>query len=129
MTESMRINDLPAGERPRERLLSLGAEALTDVELLAILLHTGTAGMGVVQMAESIIARFGSLGKLMTAPARALNDIKGLGPAKRSQMLAVLELGRRCYAGEIKTHPVFQTPKSLHHFCKCNLLGKRAKAS
>ena len=116
MTESMRINDLPAGERPRERLLSLGAEALTDVELLAILLHTGTAGMGVVQMAESIIARFGSLGKLMTAPARALNDIKGLGPAKRSQMLAVLELGRRCYAGEIKTHPVFQTPKSLHHF-------------
>ena len=55
----MRINDLPAGERPRERLLSLGAEALTDVELLAIVLHTGTTGMGVVQMAESIITKFG----------------------------------------------------------------------
>ena len=86
----MRISDLPSGERPRERLLSLGAEALTDVELLAIVLHTGTTGMGVVQMAESIITKFGSLGKLMTAPALALNDIKGLGPAKRSQMLAVL---------------------------------------
>ena len=48
----MRINDLPAGERPRERLLALGAEALTDVELLAIVLHTSTAGMGVIQMAE-----------------------------------------------------------------------------
>lgn len=128
MTESMRINDLPAGERPRERLLALGAEALTDVELLAILLHTGTTGMGVVQMAESIIARFGSLGKLMTAPARALNDIKGLGPAKRSQMLAVLELGRRCYAGEIKTQPIFQTPKSLHHFLHMQFAGQKSES-
>ncbi len=127
MTESMQISDLPAGERPRERLLTLGAEALTDAELLAILLHTGTTGMGVVQMAESIIARFGSLGKLMTAPARALNDIKGLGPAKRSQMLAVLELGRRCYAGEIKTHPIFQTPKSLHHFLQMQFAGQKSE--
>ena len=124
----MRINDLPAGERPRERLLSLGAEALTDVELLAIVLHTGTTGMGVVQMAESIITKFGSLGKLMTAPALALNDIKGLGPAKRSQMLAVLELGRRCFAGDMKAQPVFKSPKSLEQFLQMQFAGQQSES-
>ena len=124
----MRINDLPTGERPRERLLSLGAEALTDIELLAIVLHTGTAGMSVVQLAESIITKFGSLGKLMKAPARALNNIKGLGPAKRSQMLAVLEISKRCYAAEMKTQPVFQSPQSLEYFLQMQFAGQQSES-
>jgi DNA repair protein RadC len=83
--------------------------------------------MGVIQMAESIITQFGSLGKLMTAPARALNDIKGLGPAKRSQMLAVLELGRRCFAGEMKAQPVFTSPKSLEQFLQRQFAGQQSE--
>ena len=112
----MRLHELPINERPRERLLAHGAEALTDTELLAILLHTGTTGISVIELADSVISRFGSLGRLMTAPAQALQDIKGLGPAKLSKMLAVLELGRRCYASELKGRPVFQSPQALKQF-------------
>ena len=121
----MRFKELPVTERPRERLLALGAEALTDAELVAILLHTGTAGMNVIELAESIISRFGSLGKLMTAPARALNDIKGLGPAKRSTMLAVLELSKRCHAIELKSRPVFGSPQALKQFLLTRFAGQR----
>lgn len=121
----MRFKELPVTERPRERLLSLGAEALTDAELLAILLHTGTAGMNVIELAESIITRFGSLGRLMTAPARALNDIKGLGPAKRSTLLAVLELSKRCHSGELASRPVFKSPQALKQFLLTHFAGQR----
>lgn len=120
----MRLNELPISERPRERLLAHGAAALTDAELLAILLHTGTTGMSVIELADSIIARFGSLARLMTAPVQALQDIRGLGPAKRSQMLAVLELGRRCYAGELKTRPVFKSPLALKQFLLTHFAGQ-----
>ena len=120
----MRFNDLPISERPRERLLRLGAQALSDVELLAIVLHTGTAGLSVTELAESIIARFGSLGRLMTASPQALGQIKGLGPAKRSQMLAVLELGLRCHAGELKARPVFRSPQALKQFLLTRFAGQ-----
>ncbi len=120
----MRITDMPACARPRERLLSQGVEALTDAELLAILLHTGTRGISAIELAQHIITHTGSLSRLMTAPAGALDGIKGLGPAKRSQLLAVLELARRSYADQLKVQPVFESPQSLKQFLRSHFAGQ-----
>ncbi len=120
----MRITDMPACARPRERLLSQGVEALTDAELLAILLHTGTRGISAIELAQHIITHTGSLSRLMTAPAGALDNIKGLGPAKRSQLLAVLELARRSYADPLKVQPVFESPQSLKQFLRSHFAGQ-----
>ncbi len=120
----MRITDMPACARPRERLLSQGVEALTDAELLAILLHTGTRGISAIELAQHIITHTGSLSRLMTAPAGALDNIKGLGPAKRSQLLAVLELARRSYADQLKVQPVFESPQSLKQFLRSHFAGQ-----
>jgi DNA repair protein RadC len=89
------IASWPEDERPRERLLSRGAEALTDAELLAILLRVGVQGKSAVQLGRELLLRFGSLQAMMSAPLTAWNDIKGLKEAKLAQLLAALELGRR----------------------------------
>jgi len=120
----MRITDMPLNARPRERLLSKGAEALTDAELLAILLRTGIEGLSAIELSQNIIAQSGSLSRLMTSPARALEGIKGLGPAKRSQLLAVLELARRSYADQLSAQPVFESPQSLKQFLKTHFAGQ-----
>ncbi len=85
----------PEDERPRERLLARGAEALTDAELLAILLRTGVQGKSAVELGRELLLRFGSLQAMMSAPLTAWNDIKGLKDAKLAQLLAALEVGRR----------------------------------
>ncbi len=120
----MRITDMPACARPRERLLSQGVDALTDAELLAILLRTGTRGQSAIELAQSIIDRAGSLARLMTAPAGALSGIRGLGPAKRSQLLAVLALARRSYTDQLKDQPVFESPHSLRQFLHLHFAGQ-----
>src|SRR5688500_10490567 len=105
----MPMKDLPADALPREKLLARGASALSDSELLALLLRTGTAGRGVLQMADEILAApeidaatgkptggFGGIAGLLNAEADALKRIKGLGgSAKRAELVAVLELARR----------------------------------
>lgn len=120
----MRISDMPACARPRERLLAQGVEALTDAELLAILLRTGIQGLSAIGLAQSIIDHAGSLARLMTAPATALEGIKGLGPAKRAQLLAVLELAKRSYADQLKAQPVFESPQSLKQFLHAQFAGQ-----
>ena len=120
----MRITDMPTCARPRERLLSQGVEALTDAELLAILLHTGTRGLSAIELAQHIITHTGSLSRLMTAPAGTLEGIRGLGPAKRSQLLAVLELSRRSYADQLKAQPVFESPQALKQFLYSHFAGQ-----
>ncbi|MBI3741135.1 MAG: DNA repair protein RadC [Chloroflexi bacterium] len=82
-------------ERPRERLLSRGSHALTDAELLAILLRIGVQGKSAVELGHELIKHFGSVQAMMSAPLTAWEDIKGIGSAKRAQLLAALELGRR----------------------------------
>ena len=89
------MKDLPAAMRPREKLLSLGPASLADAELLALLLRTGLRGQGVLQMAENLLQQLGGLGGLLTSSGRQLQGIKGLGPAKRAELLAVMELARR----------------------------------
>lgn len=82
-------------ERPRERLLSRGAHALTDAELLAIILRVGIKGKNAVALAHELLGKFGSLQGMMTAPLMAWDDIKGIKGAKLAQLQAALEVGRR----------------------------------
>ena len=89
------VRDLPAGERPRERLAEFGAKSLSNTELIAILLRTGSAGENVISQSSRLLARFGGLGGLGRAAFAELCAEKGLGEGKVSQLLAALELGRR----------------------------------
>ena len=89
----MSLKSLPLDARPREKLLARGPAALGDAELLAILLRTGTAGRGVLQMAQEVLNAFGGLHGLLQASGEDLRRIKGLGgSAKRAELLA--EIGR-----------------------------------
>ncbi|MDE2092017.1 MAG: DNA repair protein RadC [Gammaproteobacteria bacterium] len=91
----MGINDWPAGERPREKLLSRGAQALSDAELLAIFLRTGVRGKSAVDLARELLSKFGGLRALFAAERPHLCAATGLGPAKYAQLQAVLEMARR----------------------------------
>lgn len=91
----MRIADWPQTERPRERLLSRGAATLSDAELLAILLRTGTQGQSALDLARSLIARFEGLRGLLESSLEQICEQPGLGPAKFAQIHAALELARR----------------------------------
>lgn len=89
------MKDLPEWERPRERLLGQGAEALSDRELLALLLGSGLAGRDAVELAARLIARFGSLYELSRADPHTLLDEPGMGAAKAARVAAAFQLGRR----------------------------------
>lgn len=88
----MNVRELPLAERPRERLRAQGAEVLTTVELLAILLSTGTRKLPVLDLAAKILSHFGSLQKLIGASVEELMEIDGIGPAKAVQLKAALSL-------------------------------------
>ena len=88
----MSIVDWPADERPREKLLQRGSDALSDAELLAIFLRTGIKGKSAVDLARDLLSGFGSLRELMCAPQERFCQHLGLGPAKFAQLQAVLEM-------------------------------------
>ncbi|HMW21876.1 MAG TPA: DNA repair protein RadC [Burkholderiaceae bacterium] len=115
------MKDLPASLRPREKLLAQGPGALADAELLALLLRTGLKGLGVLQMAEQLLARHGGIGGLLRAEPQQLARIKGLGPAKRAELQAVLELARRALAAELAQRPVFDSPQAVRDYLKLQL--------
>src|SRR3954465_2956719 len=99
----MSLKLLPLDAQPREKLLARGPASLSDTELLALLLRTGTAGRGVLQMAHEVLTGFGGLAGLLNTAAGDLKRIKGLGGvAKRAELLAVLELARRALAQQLK---------------------------
>ncbi|HPD42048.1 MAG TPA: DNA repair protein RadC [Anaerolineae bacterium] len=92
------VKEMPEDERPRERLARVGPQALSSAELLAIILRTGVKGENVVTMASRLLAQYGGLAGLSRAELAQLGQEHGLGPAKASQLLAALELGRRLMA-------------------------------
>lgn len=99
----MRIADLPVADRPRERLLSRGAEALSDRELLALLLGSGTDGCDAVELAGQLIARHGGLYELSRAEAHELAaGLPGIGPAKAARVMAAFQLGRRAVPTDLR---------------------------
>lgn len=104
------IKELPAEMRPRERLLKEGAGALSEIELLAILLGTGSPENTVLELASLILARFRSLRLLVDATIEELSEIKGVGLAKASQVKAALELARRLSSFTNQPRPVIKSP-------------------
>lgn len=121
----MAIKDLPVDARPREKLLARGPAALSDTELLALLLRTGTRGRGVFQMADEVLARFRGLAGLLHATGEELRAVHGLGgTAKRSELMAVLELARRAVAEQLKAREVFGSPDAVKNYLQLHLARK-----
>ena len=121
----MSFKDLPPDTLPREKLLARGAGALSDAELLAILLRTGLAGCGVLQLAHAILAQQGGLAGLLNASVRDLASIKGLGPAKQTEILAVMELARRATAQQLQQRPLFDSPEAVKHYLQLHLAHRQ----
>jgi DNA repair protein RadC len=117
------IKDLPAEQRPREKLLARGAASLADAELLALLLRTGTRGQGVLALAETVLARCRGFSGLLNADAAQLGALRGLGPAKRAELLAVMEMARRALAEGLRDAPVFDSPARVRDFVALELGG------
>ncbi len=120
------MKDLPADQRPREKLLARGPQALADSELLALLLRTGVPGQGVLALAEAVLAQCkGFSGLLQAGPAqlRALTRIKGLGPAKCAELMAVMEMARRAMAQGLQEAPALHSPALVRDYLLLQLSG------
>jgi DNA repair protein RadC len=105
------LRQLPKEERPRERLLRHGPEALSNAELLAILLRTGTANESAVKLAGKVLAACGGLRHLTDMTVEQLTAIKGIGPAKALQLKAGIELGRRLSRSRLDDAPQIRSPR------------------
>ena len=117
----MVLKDIPAAARPREKLLAHGPASLADAELIALLLRTGMKGLSVLQLAQRMLDHFGGLQGLLHAEPNQLKGIKGLGPAKRAEIAAVIELARRALTRELSQHPVFDTPDKVKNYLQLQL--------
>lgn len=130
----MSMKDLPPDARPREKLLARGAAALSDAELLALLLRTGTAGKGVLHMAQELlelpsatasgVGGVGGVAGLLNATVADLQRIKGLGPAKRAELLAVMELARRALAQRLQERTVLDSPQAVRDYWQLHLAAR-----
>ncbi len=114
----MAISDWPETERPRERLLAGGAGALSDAELLAVLLRTGVRGKSAVDLGRELLDRFKGLRGLLGAD---LARVKGLGPAKRAQFAAALELAQRSLREDLQAGAALTTPGAVRDFLALKL--------
>ena len=110
------MKNLPADQRPREKLLARGASALTDGELLALLLRTGYRGHGVLTLAQQVLDGCKGFAGLLNVPTTQLMTLKGLGPAKRAELLAVMEIARRALAQQLTDAPVFDSPGAVKDY-------------
>lgn len=119
----VKIKDINKNDRPRERLIRLGANALTTPELIAILIRTGTKGKSAIEIANDMINSFGGLRNLFNAPFAELSRQKGLSIAKITTLLAAIELSRR-YATECNNErKVIKSPEDVYNYYKHHLIG------
>jgi DNA repair protein RadC len=117
----MAISEWPAAERPRERLLAKGAGALSDAELLAVLLRTGVRGKSAVELARELLGRFGGVGGLLAHFANAgaaMLGVKGLGAAKSAQLGAALELARRTLQEQLSSGTALTSPAAVRDYLR-----------
>lgn len=120
-----RIREIPADERPRERLARCGPDALSASELLAIVLRTGSGGQSALALAESLLARFGGLRPLAAATAAELSEVPGMGAAKAAQVQASMELGRRLMASAGEERPRIRSPRDVYTLLSPSLRDER----
>ena len=126
MRKSFTIHDLPLSERPRERLQKLGVEALSAQEILAVLLGRGVAGESVMVTAQRLLSQFGNLKGIAGASVEELSQVKGIGPAKASQIKAAFELSSRLEGySEAGDKPIVKTPEDVASLVRGKLKGKK----
>jgi DNA repair protein RadC len=110
------ICNWPQSERPREKLLERGPQALSDGELLALLVGSGTKGCSAVDIARSLIEEFGSLRDLVTADQQRMEERRGIGPARYAMFKAALEISRRVMAESLRDTAILATPEDTRQF-------------
>lgn len=120
----MPIIDWPEAERPREKLLQRGATALTDAELLAIFLRTGTQGVTAIDLAYNLLNDFSSLRNLFNAELDDFSRTKGIGPAKYVQLQAVLEMSKRYLRETLEKQDIIANPEDTRQYLKSQLRDK-----
>jgi len=111
-------------ERPRERLLAFGAAALSDVELVALLLRTGTSRMSALEIARSLISRFDGLAGLLAAPVAEVVAVDGVGPAKGAELATVVELARRSLAQQARKRDTLASPQAVRDYLRLLLAAR-----
>jgi DNA repair protein RadC len=121
----MGIEDWPEQTRPRERLVREGAQALSDPELLALLLRVGVRGKSAVELGRDILQHFGSLRGLFGATLDDCTEVHGLGMAKYAQLQAVMELARRAIAEQLQAGEAFGSPELVKRYLRIKLGGQR----
>lgn len=124
----MAIRDWPEDDRPREKLLQRGAQALSDAELLAIFLRTGVSGKSAVDMARDLVHQFGGLTRLFAASRTEFCTIHGLGDAKYAQLQAVLEMARRALGEQMRQGDALASPGAVRDYLRLALAGKAFEA-
>jgi DNA repair protein RadC len=108
-------------ERPREKLLARGAQALSDAELLGVLLGSGVRGCSAVELARTLIGDFGSLRELMNAERARFDSRRGIGPARYAVLKAALELARRHFREALRVGPALAAPETTRSFLLAQL--------
>jgi len=119
-SDGMSIRDWPEGERPREKLLSRGSATLSDAELLAVLLGSGSRGKDAIALGRELLGNAGSLGALLSSPEQQIRA-GGLGPAKRARIAAALELARRSLAEELQQRQSLGNPRDSGDYLRARL--------
>ncbi len=119
----VRIKDWPSDERPREKLMQHGPRVLSEAELLALLLGSGTGGMTAVDVARQLLKDFEGLKNLAGCNLEELNRMRGIGHARASRMLAAFELGRRIQSGNRERRVKITAPADLVRFMGPDLRG------
>jgi DNA repair protein RadC len=117
----MGIADWPQDRQPREKLLARGEAALSEPELLAIILRTGVRGKSAVDLARELLERFGTLHGLLEAEPEAIQRSSGLGPAKSAQLRAVLALVKRALGQEVQRRDNLSSPQAVRDYLRLNL--------
>ncbi|WP_250656640.1 RadC family protein [Alkalimarinus coralli] len=120
----MAISDWPNNERPREKLLSRGPQALSDAELLAIFLRTGIPGKTAVDLSRELLTRFGSLQGLLSTSLEEFCSAPGLGSAKYAQLQATLEMGKRHIHEQLQTESALTNPILTQNYLRAKLTGR-----
>ena len=120
----MSLIEWPVGERPRERLLAQGVASLSDAELLAIFLVSGTRGSDVLALSRRCLAAFGGLAGLLRASRERFCAVDGLGPARFAQLQAALEMTRRSLGEALADRPLFDSPIAVRDYLKLTIAAK-----
>ncbi len=124
--KSFTIHDLPVSERPRERLIKYGVDALSAQEILALILGRGISGESVTVTSQRLLSKFGNLKGIADATIEELSQIRGIGPAKASQIKAAFELANRLKdSNDSEKKPVVKTPEDVVNLIQKKLKGKK----